>query len=640
MPKFFFHLSDGTTTLRDHNGLELPTAVDARERVELEIDGIVADLNLVVLVTDEAGRHVYATGFSLPSAGRQILSRQRELYSHTERLGRIGGWEWEVGSKSIALTEGGYRVLGFPFESAPTYADCLALLTFDSRRRFKRAVVKSLIEDQSFEVEVWLAGGGANTRLRVSGHARRMTDAPWRVYGIVSEPDRKESVDPTWHLANHDGLTGLANRALFEIQLKQSIARAESERTKVGLVLLDIDHLKEVNDTLGHPVGDALLRSVASRLKASVRSSDLTARIGGDEFALVLTGLSDATEMTDLVESIQYRLQQPFDHSGRTISSGASAGIAIYPDHDGTADGLINDADIALNLSKSISRGSLTVYSREMRLRLEKRMDSLVNARTAISEGQIVPFYQPQVCIRTKTVTGFQALLRWCHPTKGILSTEDIAAAFDDAELSAAIGESLVQDILDDICSWTAQEFTFGRIAFGVSRMELMRPQYVSELLRQVELAGVSPAQLEIGIHEEALVGRGSDRAEVALKELRRAGIALALDDFGTGYGSLKHFKLLPIDTLKIERTFVSAMNSEPFAKAIICALIKMASAMRVRVVAEGVETLEQTRFLHQEGCDIFQGLYFEPPMSAADVPAFLQQWPARHLLAMKGSNP
>ena len=406
-----------------------------------------------------------------------------------------------------------------------------------------------------------------------------------------------------------------------------ALTRARSARTKLALVILDLDHLKETNDTLGHPVGDALLRLVANRLRSSIRVGDFAARIGGDEFALILVGLSDASEVAALVDSVQTRLQQPFEHSGRTISSGASAGISIFPDHDDNAEGLLKNADIALHVAKSIGRGSLTLYSREMGMRLEKRMEGVTNARAAVLEGQILPYYQPQISTKTQTIVGFEALLRWNHPTKGVLLPGAIEAAFEDRELSAAIGESLLQDILDDISQWTSQNLSFGRIAFNASRTELIRPRYASDLLHQIELASVDPRMLELEVHEDALAGRGAERVEAALREMHEAGVALALDDFGTGYGSLNHLRRLPIDELKIDHSFVSVMHNEPFAKAIVCALIKMTTSMNLRLVAEGVETAEQMRFLSDEGCDILQGFYFAPAIPAADVPSFIKDW-------------
>ena len=226
MPKFYFNLTDGTHTLQDNHGVDLPSVVDARRRVKHASQDVIADLHPVILVTDEAGRHVYAAGFS-PLNGAQDPGEHQELLSETERLARIGGWKLVIGTKALILTEGAYRVLGFPFDKAPTFADCLAIIKPQSQRRLKRAIVRSIREDQGFEVEVALAVDRVDHLLHVCGHAKAMPNRPMEVYGIVSAIEKHESIDLVWDLANHDGLTGLANRALFQRQLEWPLRAQE-----------------------------------------------------------------------------------------------------------------------------------------------------------------------------------------------------------------------------------------------------------------------------------------------------------------------------------------------------------------------------------------------------------------------------
>ena len=321
-----------------------------------------------------------------------------------------------------------------------------------------------------------------------------------------------------------------------------------------------------------------------------------------EEFALILNDVETDFVAVALAESIQARLRGT---NGFPWNSRVSLGIALYPNHDEEAEGLLKSADIALYSAKAAGRGALCVFSSDMRLNLLKRVAALENARSALREGHFTAFYQPLVTLTSGSVVGFEALLRWNHPDKGILLPEVLQHALDDAELATAIGVVVLDKVLTDISAWTKQGFNIGRVGINVTPLELSQAHFANHFLERVFASGVSATSLEIEVTENALVGRGSDIIEGNLRKLSTAGVTIALDDFGTGYGSLIHLRQMPIDTLKIDRAFVRDMQDEPHAKAIVRALINLARSLEMKLVAEGVETQEQAEFLLQEGSTI-----------------------------------
>ena len=630
MPRFFFHLTDGENTLPDREGQNLASTAEARRVVVAQGGQVISSLNPVILVTDEKGQHVYAAAFSDGDAGSEAKRQaQFELLSRTEQMARVGGWELDLSTKTLSWTPGVFRILKLPYGPVPSFTTAISLLTEHSQRKFSEKIFGLAAREKGFDFEVTIKASG--DRIRLSGIWAHLPTGI-RAYGIVSEEPPHEKKNFVWELANHDALTGLPNRGLFEKRLAEVLAQADHERTKIALVIIDLDHLKETNDAFGHSAGDAVLRAVGERLRSSVRPNDLNARLGGDEFCVALTGLSDSQDITALVESIHERLHRPVNKGADVLSCGASIGIAIYPDHGESIESLQANADIALSTAKSIGRGSLCLFSPEMRKRLERRLRGVANARAAADQGQTVPFYQPQICLKTGKIVGFEALLRWNHPTRGVLPPSEIEDAFEDRELAAALGENLLNDVLDDIVNWRELAVKFGRIAFNASRMELIRPRYAQDLLHKVELAGLEPGVLELEVHENALAGRGSERVEATIRELANAGLFIALDDFGTGFGSLTHLRRLPVSVVKIDKSFVQAMKDDNFSKAIINGLIKIASEMNIRVVAEGVESTSQASYLKAQHCEVAQGYYFAGAMAADEVADFVKNWAPKRL--------
>jgi len=449
-----------------------------------------------------------------------------------------------------------------------------------------------------------------------------------RIVGVTFDiSEQKEAEDEIWRSANHDTLTGLPNRNLFQRRLEATLAHARQAGTSVSLLLIDLDDFKDINDTLGHDAGDALLQETARRLSTMVRGCDTVARIGGDEFALLVVEplkLENATRLGSLIVEM---LRQPFTYRKRTLISRVSIGIAAFPDHDGEPAELVKDADIAMYQAKSQGRNRVVTYSPEMRRAIEKRVSLGRGIREAVANEEIVPFYQPKVSLLTGEIVGLEALARWRHPEKGILAPDVFGAVFEDHEIAGSIGKLLVSKIASDVRHWLDQGFSFGRVAINLSPAEFGQPGLVDNMLRTLDWLKVPASSFEVEVTETVLLGRNSSNVSSALEQFQQQGIGIALDDFGTGYASLTHLKQFPLDHIKIDRSFVRNLESDSDDEAIVAAIIGLGQRLQLQVTAEGVETHGQARRLRELGCDHAQGYLYAKPMPAAQLAELLERW-------------
>ncbi|MBV9931991.1 MAG: EAL domain-containing protein [Alphaproteobacteria bacterium] len=434
---------------------------------------------------------------------------------------------------------------------------------------------------------------------------------------------QKQSEERVRWIANHDSLTGLPNRLLFQERLDHMVHPDEGE-SHFALLLLDIDEFKRVNDTLGHDAGDGLLCAFAERLKEAARKDDLVARLGGDEFAVILNGVSDEEEVTAAVDAVMRALRRPWVHAGMVLDCDASIGASIFPKDGETRAELMKHADIALYVAKAAGRGNLKLFHAKMRAEMQNRISMLALARDAIDKDWIIPFYQPKVDLRTGEIAGFEALLRWHHPGKGVQSPDTIAAAFEDLTIASGISDRMVDKVIEDVGRWRAAGLDFRHVAINASAAEFRSGDFAERLLERLAKAGVPPHCLQLEVTETVFLGRGADCVERTLKALSAAGLTIALDDFGTGYASLSHLKQFPVDLLKIDRSFVRELGQHPDAAAIIRAVINLGHSLDIEIVAEGIETAAQEARLVAQGCDYGQGYLYSHAVRAAQVPAIL----------------
>lgn len=422
------------------------------------------------------------------------------------------------------------------------------------------------------------------------------------------------------YVAGHDSLTSLPNRAAFSEKLTQAIKNSLRDDSPLALLLIDVDHFKQINDSLGHDAGDAMLRKFAANLAGVVRSSDVVARIGGDEFAILITDLNLKKSISELLASLNRRLNKPMRHRGRVIECRASIGIAQCPKDGLTAETLTKCSDLALASAK-LTRGRAVIFEPHLQDDFDQRQRSAASVKDALEAGGLKPYYQPKVDLATGVPVGFEALMR--HELNGV--TESLPEVFDsgflDKNLLAQIRVRLTNQILDDVGEWTRKGVQFGHIAINSCAADFAYDDFGESLISDLRRRGLSPKLIELEVTEGVFVGRGAPHVARALKILCEAGVRIALDDFGTGFASLTHLKQFPVDVLKIDRSFVSGIGTSADDAAIVRAVIGLGKNLGIETVAEGIETLEQAKFVQQYGCDVGQGFLYGPAVPASEVP-------------------
>ncbi len=422
--------------------------------------------------------------------------------------------------------------------------------------------------------------------------------------------------------ASHDAMTQLPNRALFQARLDQ--LTAEGDRADFALLLLDIDDFKQVNDTLGHDAGDALLTTVGDRLRNAVRPEDFVARLGGDEFAIILEGVRSEAGATSAGAKILESLREPWIYAGRVSDCRVSIGVSIARMH-GHASELLKNADIALYAAKMQERGQLALFQPKMRADMQRRSSKISVARHALEEGLIVPFYQPKVDLRNGGLIGFEALLRWRHPTHGIQLPSTIDAAFEDHELAQQLTDRILSQSLADMRRWLDAGVEFGHVAVNLAAADFKQREFAERLLERLDSCSIPRSCLQVEVTETVFLGRGAEYVERALKTLSAGGIRIALDDFGTGYASLSHLKQFPVDIVKIDRSFLEELHKDEHNAAIVRTVVSLGRSLDLDVVAEGVETAVQEDYLISQGCRFAQGYLYGKAMPATRVPGVVR---------------
>jgi len=449
-----------------------------------------------------------------------------------------------------------------------------------------------------------------------------MTNSPMATGGWVAThkdiTEQRRAEAKIEYMAHHDALTDLPNRLQLYEQLRQLLAKTRQGQ-HVAVFCLDLDRFKDVNDAHGHPVGDLLLKAVADRLRQCIRDVDLVARLGGDEFAIMQAGAAQPTDATSLASRLIEVIGAPYELDGKQVTVDLSIGIALAPGDGLDPEQLLKNADMALYRAKSDGHGLYRFFEPEMDARMQARRNLEIDLRKAIANDEFELFYQPLVDMKTEYVTGFEALIRWQHPERGMIPPLDFIAVAEETGLIVPIGDWVLRQACAEAATWPGNV----KIAVNLSPVQFKNKILLPSVVSALAASGLSPNRLELEITESVLL-QDSGATLAVLHELRGLGVRISMDDFGTGYSSLSYLRKFPFDKIKIDQSFIFDMSDHDDSLAIVRAVIAMGSGLGIATTAEGVETAEQFKRLKLEGCTEVQGYLFSPPRPAADVKGLL----------------
>ncbi len=457
-----------------------------------------------------------------------------------------------------------------------------------------------------------------------------LSDDDLRLVGITTDIasiaiEGRRSEDKILKLAHYDELTGLPNRFLYNQHLAKSLAHAERNRSRLAVFFLDLDRFKNINDTFGHDEGDTVLRNISQRFKDCLRESDIVARVGGDEFILLIDQFSDPRDLGDIADKLLQEASNPFELRGQECQLSASIGIATFPDDGRDAPTLMKNADIAMYRAKNKGKDNYQFYASEMNVHTVERLAFEARLRRALERREFVVYYQPKVHVISGKIVGAEALVRWNHPERGILFPGDFITLAEEAGLIARLGMLVLDIACRDILTFRAVDASFGRVAINLSGSQFNDVHLLDEVKSVVDFWRVHPSWIEFEI-TESMVMHNRDQAIVLMDGLKDAGFTLSIDDFGTGYSSLAYLKRFPVDSVKIDRSFIKDIPGDVNDTAIVLAIVAMAHTLSLKVIAEGVETELQLQKLKESRCDEYQGFYFSKAIPESEFLALLQK--------------
>jgi diguanylate cyclase (GGDEF)-like protein len=587
-----------------------------------------ARISAMVTARDEKGAPLRSIGILLDmTQARRADAQAREnaeMLKLGQQVGRIGTVRRDIVNNVIRVESSMREIMALPDgdEPIPT-ADWLELILPEDRDRVA-AEMRHANENNDKEISLnYRANCPRTGRLRyIELRARYIFGPEGKAVSsigvAIDVTQRREAEQRLAYAAHHDSLTGLPNRSLFRIRLEEALARA---RRGIGFALLclDLDRFKEVNDTLGHPVGDRLLDAAAKRLRQELRDTDTLARLGGDEFAIIQATLLEPGEAAALARRLIASLSAPFFIDGQEIVVGVSIGIALAPRDSGEAESLLSAADMALYRAKSDGRGVWRYFEPAMNRRMQERRQLEIDLRRALEEQQFEVFYQPIMDVASRRVKTFEALLRWRHPERGLLSPDLFIALCEEIGLIVPLGEWVLRRACADAMHWPRE---IG-LAVNFSPVQIQSRHLIELVSSALRESGLNPRRLEVEITENVLI-KDKEATLAILNALKALGVRIVMDDFGTGYSSLGYLQTFPFDKVKIDRSFTCELDQSRKSNAIVRAVADLCECLDMSVVAEGVETEAQFAALRREGCSQAQGFLFSRPVAAHALPALL----------------
>jgi diguanylate cyclase (GGDEF)-like protein len=571
---------------------------------------------------------------------RELQIRDRN-FRHIETMAAVGGWTLDLEKNLCHWSNEVYRIYDLP-AGAPVELDKALLVYQEPYRSLLVHMIENTIATQeSFDGEFEIiTAAGRRKWVRAIGEVEYVEGKPSRLFGTFQDISERYINEQTlWQAANHDAQTGLANRRRLGNVLTEAFAKADQ---KPGLLILDADHLKQINDTLGHAAGDALILTIAKRLTSAVLGYGIVARPGGDEFAIFLPGpvaLKDVTEMADHILKI---MEEPFEHEGHVLIPQVSIGGAAWTPHC-TPESLQQDADLALYHAKETQRGSYVAFSSQLRKAVSKRLAVIQKVDTALQNKTLHAWYQPIVSLSTGTVKAFEALARIHLANDEILAASTFVLGMEEKKNATRLTQRMVECLLENAKDWQKSYGHITCIALNLSSIDFYTLNTARWIIQKFNEAHIPLSRLIVEVCEKVIFEKKGSLIHQIIQELRDHGATIALDDFGKGHASLMHLVNLPVHILKIDRDFIKGLHTTPHHNAIVKGLVNMAHHMGIKVVAEGIETDAQLDFLMQIGCDMGQGHLFAKPLPAKEAGQFLNAFRSQATLThphFEKSNP
>ena len=461
-----------------------------------------------------------------------------------------------------------------------------------------------------------------------TGNARKWTANEQEFAALIAsdislslEIDKRKIIEKHLeHQAYHDSLTGLPNRALFLDRIEQEIRHASREDSNLAILFLDLDNFKQINDSLGHSAGDTVLVSISERLKLALREIDTIARLGGDEFIILLSDFKRVEDINDIALKLFDAVQQPLAVNNNELFVTASIGISVFPDDGRNAEILLRNADTAMYRAKEKGRNAYEFYTEDMTERAIEKVTMIANLNRALEQDEFEMYYQPQYDIQEKQLIGLEALIRWQHPDLGFLTPDKFLPTAEECGLIVKLDRWVMRNCLKQMKRWKDDGLSLGRLSLNLTMQQIDAPDFLDFLKKLMKDIGCPGKLITFEITEGQLM-KNPDRAIELLNHLSDLGIEISIDDFGTGYSSMAYLKRLPVDTLKIDREFIQGIPGVDDDSSIVKSMIGLANSMKMAVLAEGVETIEQYKFLKSEGCNLVQGDFLSPPISSSAIP-------------------
>ncbi|WP_455201626.1 two-component system response regulator [Kaarinaea lacus] len=565
----------------------------------------------------------------------QDLKSWQEQLKQVHQVAGIGYWQLSVPDCRIALSDEALKLFGIGrSEFDNSLSSFLDLIHLSDRDNVKTVIDNALFNREKLNVDHRIiTRSGAECFVNLQGEVTYNNGSPVSVVGIIQDiTERKKTETSMQHQALYDSLTDLSNRRLFQERLSHAMSKAHSTEKLLAVCFFDLDNFKMINDNLGHAVGDELLKSVARRLRSTMRQGDIVARISGDEFAVAVEGLSNVDELEKIVEKLRFRLSQPYRIRGHKIYTSASIGVALYPLDSSDRGEMLRNADAAMYRAKELGGNCFCYYTYDMNDRARRRLEMEKNLGKAVANGELCLYYQPQVDNETNTVVGVEALLRWNHPEFGMLSPSKFMAIADESGLILSIGQWVLVNACNELLRWHQSGHPDLRLSINMSSRQFAQEGIVENIEQVLTSTRLNPALVCVEITEDVAMKNISGTIDT-MNRLKSLGLRTAIDDFGAGHSSMNMLQKLPIDSLNIDRSFVMRIADREQDGNAAKGIIALAHSLGLKVVAEGVETRTQAAFLKQQHCDFLQGYYFSPPVPADKIDEFLQHYAPRNPL-------